>query len=59
MMCWYKTESLKVIDHLCSLILCTQSNQCEELWNEVLTQALAAMIGYLKYADDVKFCCWW
>ena len=55
---WYKTESLKIIDFLYSLVLCTQGDWCEELQNKVLTQALTAMIGHLKHADDAKFCYW-
>ena len=58
-MCWYKMEFLKVIDYFCLLALCTQGNQCKELQNEVLTQALAVMIEHLKHADNVKFCHWW
>ena len=59
MMHWYKMEFSKVINHLCSLTLCTQSNQCKKLQNEVLTQTLAVMIGHLKHTDNVKSCCWW
>ena len=58
-MCWYKMESLKIIDYLHLLALHTQGDQCKELWNEVLMWALAAMIKHLKHTDDVKFCCWW
>ena len=55
---WYKMKSLKIIDYLCSLVLCIQGDWCEEQ-NEVLTQALAVMIECLKHADDAKSHHWW
>ncbi|KAL9627366.1 MAG: hypothetical protein Q9164_007626 [Protoblastenia rupestris] len=59
LLCWYKTESSTVIQHLQTLALRFQGPEQRVMRDEILQRALNHMVERLKVSDDLRSRRWW